>query len=110
MPGMYTWGEVFGIASHAVKGSRQVLKNGHESADGGHGDRSDRIHDKALERRERQAAIAFNALENAEDTLARAEYALSTAKGGPEKAAARRARNDAKQKLNRANAAARKFR
>lgn len=109
MPGMYTWGEVFGIAGHAVRGGCEVVRNGHERADGGHGDRSDRIHDKALERRQRQAQIAFNALDAAEDELARAEVALRTAKG-PEKAAARRARNEAKQKRNRADAAARKFR
>jgi hypothetical protein len=109
MPGIYTWGEVFGIAGHAVKGGRQVVRNGHESADGGHGDRSDRIHDKAMERRQRQAAIAFQALDAAEDDLARAEHALRTARG-PEKQAARTARNDAKQKRNRADSAARKFR
>lgn len=109
MPGMYTWGEVFGIAGHAVRGGRQVVKNGHETADGGHGDRADRIHDKAVERRQRQAAIAFNALEAAEDALAQAEYNLRTAKGS-DKAAARRIRNDAKQKRNRADAAARRFR
>jgi hypothetical protein len=109
MPGMYTWGEVFGIAGHAVKGGRKVVRNGHETADGGHGDRSDRIHDKALERRQRQAAIAFNALDAAQDTLDQAEYNLRTAKG-PEKSAARRARNDAKDKVRRADAAARKYR
>ena len=109
MPGMYTWGEVLGIAGHAVKGGRQVVRNGHESADGGHGDRSDRIHDKAMERRQRQAAIAFKALDAAEDDLARAEHALRMARG-PEKQAARTARNDAKQKRNRADSAARKFR
>src|SRR5690242_8601293 len=101
MPGMYTWGEVGRIAGHAIRGSRQVVRNGHEAADGGHGDRSDRTHDKALERRERQAAVAFNALDAAEDDLARAEVALRTAKG-PEKAAARRTRNDAKDKVRRA--------
>jgi hypothetical protein len=109
MPGMYTWGEVFGIAGHTIRGARQVVKNGHEGADGGHGDRSDRIHDKAVERRERHAAVAFNALDAAEDALAQAEYDLRTARGH-EKAAARKARNDAKQKRNRADAAARRFR
>lgn len=109
MPGMYTWGEVFGIAGHTVRGGRQVVKNGHENADGGHGDRADRIHDRAMERRQRQAAVAFGALDAAENDLARAEHALRTAKG-PEKAAARRARNDAKQRRNRADSAARKFR
>jgi len=109
MPGMFTWGEVFGIAGHAVKGGRQVVRNGHEAADGGHGDRSDRIYDKAQERRDRQAHIAFSALDAAEDDLARAEVALRTARG-PEKQAARKARNDAKQKRNRADSAARKFR
>lgn len=109
MPGMYTWGEVFGIAGHTVRGGRQVVKNGSEYADGGHGDRSDRIHDKAQERRDRQAVIAFNALDNAEDDLARAEHALRVARG-PEKAAARRTRNDAKAKARRADATARKFR
>lgn len=109
MPGMFTWGEVFSIAGHAIKGGRQVVRNGHEAADGGHGDRSDRIYDKAQERRDRQAAVAFNALDNAEDDLARAEHALRMARG-PEKQAARKARNDAKQQRNRADAAARKFR
>lgn len=109
MPGMFTWGEVFGIAGHAVKGGRQVVRNGHEAADGGHGDRSDRIYDKALERRERQAAVAFNALDAAENDLARAEHALRVAKG-PDKAAARRARNEAKDRARRADAAARRFR
>ncbi len=109
MPGMYTWGEVLGIAGHTVRGGRQVVKNGHEAADGGHGDRSDRIHDKALERRERQAAVAFQALDAAEDDLARAEHALRMARG-TEKQAARQARNNAKQKRNRADSAARKFR
>jgi len=109
MPGMYTWGEVFGIAGHAVKGGREVVRNGHESADGGHGDRSDRIHDKALERRERQAAVAFQALDAAENDLARAEHALRVAKGS-DKAAARRARNDAKDRARRADSAARRFR
>lgn len=109
MPGMYTWGEVASIAGHALKGGRQVVKNGHESADGGHGDRSDRIHDKALERRERQAAVAFSTLDSAEDELARAEVALRTARG-QEKAAARRTRNDAKSKVRRADSAARKYR
>lgn len=109
MPGMYTWGEVFGIAGHAVRGGRQVVKNGHENADGGHGDRSDRIHNKAVERRQREAAIAFNALNAAEDALARAEHTLRTARG-PEKDAARKARNDAKQKRNRADAATRRYR
>lgn len=109
MPGMYTWGEVLGIAGHAVRGGRQVVKNGSEHADGGHGDRGDRIHDKALERRERQAAVAFNALDNAQDDLARAEHNLRMARG-PEKQAARRARNDAKDKARRADSAARKYR
>lgn len=109
MPGMFTWGEVFGIAGHAIKGGRQVVRNGHEAADGGHGSRSDRIYDKAQERRERQAAIAFTALDSAEDDLARAEHALRMAKG-PGKQAARRARNDAKDKVRRADLAARKFR
>lgn len=108
MPGMYTWGEVFGIAGHAVRGGRQVVKNGHEAADGGHGDRSDRIHDKALERRKRQVAVAFGALDAAENDLARAEHALRMARG-PEKAAARRTRNDAKDRVRRADRAARRF-
>jgi ssDNA-binding Zn-finger/Zn-ribbon topoisomerase 1 len=34
MPGMFTWGEVFGIASHAVKGGRRVVKNSPGSSDG----------------------------------------------------------------------------
>jgi len=109
MPGMFTWGEVFGIAGHAIKGGRQVVKNGHESADGGHGNRADRIYDKAQERRDRQAHIAFGNLDAAEDDLARAEVALRTARG-PEKQAARKARNDAKAKVRRSDAAARKFR
>lgn len=109
MPGMYTWGEVFGLAGHTARGARQVVKNGHEHADGGHGDRVERIRDKAVERYERQAAVAFGVLDAAENDLARAEHALRMARGS-EKAAARRARNDAKQKRNRADTAARKFR
>ena len=109
MPGMFTWGEVFGIAGHTVKGGRQVVKNGHESADGGHGDRADRIYDKAQERRERNAQAALAQLERADNDLAHAEAALAAARG-PEKTAARRVRNDAKNRQRRADSAARKFR
>lgn len=108
MPGMYTWGEVFGLAGHTARGARQVVKNGHEHADGGHGDQVERIRDKAQERRDRQAAVAFGVLDSAENDLARAEHALRMARG-PEKAAARRTRNEAKQKRNRADSAARRF-
>lgn len=109
MPGMYTWGEVLGIANHTVRGARQVVKNGHESRDGGHGARVDRINERAQERRDRQAAVAFQALDAAENDLARAEHALRVAKG-PDKTAARRARNEAKDRARRADSAARRFR
>ncbi|MEU1273010.1 hypothetical protein [Streptomyces sp. NPDC005799] len=109
MPGMYTWGEVFGIAGHAIRGGRQVVRSGSENVDGGHGDRADRIADKAAERREREAAVAFGALEAAENELARTEHALRTARGR-EKDAARRARNDAKAMVRRTDAAARRYR
>lgn len=108
MPGMFTWGEVFGIAGHAVRGGRQVVANGHESADGGHGDRSDRIYDKAAERRDRNAQAALALLERADNDLARAEAALRAARG-PDKAAARKVRNDAKAAQRRADTAARKY-
>lgn len=109
MPGMYTWGEVARIGWHAVSGARQVVKNGHEDADGGHGKRSDRITDRAEERRERNARAAFRKLDMAEDALADAEADYRAARG-PEKAAARRARNDAKARVRRADAAARRYR
>lgn len=109
MPGMFTWGEVGRIGVHALRGGRQVVKNGHENADGGHGDRSDRIYDKAEERRERNAQAALAQLERADNDLAHAEAALAAARG-PEKTAARKTRNDAKARQRRADSAARKFR
>ncbi|MGW0626450.1 hypothetical protein [Streptomyces sp. NPDC002758] len=107
---IYTAGERFERARLIVKGGRQAAQRGSEDAvDARIENRIDRIDAKAEERYARNASVAIGALEAAENELARAEHALRMARG-PEKTAARRARNDAKDKVNRAKTAARKFR
>lgn len=108
MPGKYTLGEMLGIAGHTIRGARRVAASGSEDEDGGYGARADRIHDKAQARFDRRAQLAFSELEAAENELDRAEQALHMARG-PEKAAARKRRNDAKAKVRRADAVARRF-
>ena len=109
-PRQYTAAERFERARFLVKGGRQAAQRGHEDAvDARINNRIDRIDAKAEERYARNAGVAFSALETAEDQLAQAEHALRMAKG-PDKAAARKARNDAKDQVRRANAAARKYR
>jgi hypothetical protein len=109
-PRQYTAGERFERARLIVKGGRQAAQRGSEHAvDARIENRIDRLDQKAEERYARSAGIALGALESAENELAKAEHALRMAKG-PEKAAARRARNDAKAKVRRADSAARKYR
>jgi hypothetical protein len=108
MPGKYTWGETLRLARLEMKAARRVVAAGDENA-GGSDRAQNRIHDKAQERWEREAGHAFGQLDAAENELAKAEVALRTARG-PEKTAARQARNDAKAKVRRADAAARKYR
>jgi hypothetical protein len=108
MPGKYTLGEVWQLARLEAKAARRVVKHGDENA-GGSDRAQNRIHDKAQERWEREAGHAFGQLDAAENELAKAEVALRTARG-PEKNAARQARNDAKAKVRRADATARKYR
>jgi hypothetical protein len=107
MPGKYTWGEKFKIARLDVKDARQVIATG--DSDSVSGRRQDRIHARAEERWYREANAALGLLETADNDLARAEATLRAA-SGPEKAAARKARNDARDKQRRADQAARKYR
>lgn len=109
-PRQYTAGERLERARLIVKGGRQAVQRGHEDAvDAAVERRIARIDAKAEERWQRGAAVAFGALDDAETALSQAEHALRMARG-PEKAAARRARTDARDKLRRANTAARKYR
>ncbi|MEV6737897.1 hypothetical protein AB0N14_13580 [Streptomyces sp. NPDC051104] len=108
MPGRYTFGEKLDLLRLETKAARRVIAAGDENA-GGSDRAQNRIHDRAQERWEREAGHAFGQLDTAKDELARAEVALRTARG-PEKTAARRARNDAAAKVRRADAAARKYR
>jgi hypothetical protein len=108
MPAKYTAGEIAKLARLEFKAARRVVAAGHEAA-GGNDRAQDRIHDRAQQRWEREAGVAFNQLEAAENELATAEVNLRSARG-EDKAAARRARNDAKDKVRRANNAARKYR
>lgn len=107
---MYTTGDKIRLGWLALRGARQIAKGGHEDAVDPRINRAmDRISDRAAQRREREARAALRQLEAAEDDLADAEAALRAARG-PDKAAARRARNDAKDRVRRADAAARKYR
>lgn len=106
MSAEYTKGEVFRLARLEWKAARRVIATGNEHTN----DRAqDRIHDRAEDRYNRNANAALSQLDAAENDLARAEAALRAARG-PDKAAARRTRNDAKTKARRADAAARKYR
>ncbi|MFD5492262.1 hypothetical protein ACFWH4_04810 [Streptomyces sp. NPDC127091] len=107
---MYRAGEKFRLGLLAVRGARQVVKGGSEKAVSPRIDRAmGRITDRAQQRREHEARTAAPQLETAEDQLARTETALRAAKG-PDKGAARRARNDAKARVHRAEATACRYR
>lgn len=109
-PREYTAAERLARARLIVKGGRQVLQRGHESAVDARVERAiDRIDEKAEQRWARGAQTALTAVDSAETDLARAEHALRMARG-PEKTAARQARNTAKDKVRRAQTAARKYR
>jgi hypothetical protein len=108
MPAKYTAGEIARLARLEFKAARRVVAAGHEAA-GGNDRAQDRIHDRAQQRWEREASVAFNQLDAAESELAKAEIALRSARG-TDKAAARSARNDAKDKVRRADKTARKYR
>lgn len=107
MPGRYTWGEAARLARLEWKAGRRVIAAGDENA-GGSDRAQDRIYDRAEERHSRNANAALHLLETADNDLARAEATLRAARG-PDKATARRARNDAKDKQRRADRAARKY-
>lgn len=108
MPAKYTVGEIARLARLEFKAARRVIAAGDEHA-GGSDRRQDRIHDRAQQRWEREADAALGQLDAAESELAKAEVALRTARG-PERSAAREARNDAKTKVRRADSAARRYR
>ncbi|MGW5197348.1 hypothetical protein [Streptomyces spiralis] len=108
MPAKYTAGEIAQLARLELRSARRVVRAGSEHA-GGNDNAQNRIHDRAQQRWQREAQIALGALADAENELARAEHTLRTARGS-EKAAARRARNDAKSKVRRAESAARRYR
>lgn len=108
MPAKYTAGEIARLARLEFKAARGVVAAGHESA-GGSDRAQDRIHDRAQQRWEREADAAHSQLDAAENELAKAEVNLRSARGA-DKAAARSARNDAKDKVRRANNTVRKYR
>lgn len=108
MPSKYTAGEIAQLARLEFKAVRRVVAAGHEGA-GGSDRAQDRIHDRAQQRWEREAAAALNQLDAAESELAKAEVTLRSARSA-DKDAARRARNDAKDKVRRARNTARKYR
>lgn len=109
-PRQYTFGERLQRARLLARGSRQILAGGHEDAvDPRVERRIDKIDAKAEDRYARNAGVALDALDTAKNELASAEHALRMAKGS-EKGDARRARNGAKDKVRRADAAARKYR
>lgn len=107
MPGKYTLGELMRLTGLEVKAVRQVAAAGDSDA-GGSDRKQNRIHDRAEQRWERNASAALSLLQSADNELARAEAALRAAKGS-DKAAARRTRNDARDKQRRADRAARKY-
>jgi hypothetical protein len=107
MPGKYTWGEAARLARLEFKDARKVIAAGDADA-AGSGRRQNRIHDKAEARWERNANAALDLLRSADAELARAEASLRAARG-TDKAAARRTRNDARDKQRRADRAARKY-
>lgn len=107
---IYTAGERFERARLLIKGGRQAAQRGSEDAvDAKIENRIDRLDELAEIRYQREAGQAFGQLDAAEDEVARTKVALSSARG-PEKAAARKAHNDAKDKARRADSAARKYR
>lgn len=107
MPGRYTLGELIRVTGLEIRAIHRVGVAGDSDA-AGDTRPQERIHARAQARWDRDAGAALDLLRTADSELSRAEAALRAAKGS-DKAAARRTRNDARDKQRRADRAARKY-
>ncbi|MGC9540360.1 hypothetical protein [Streptomyces sp. UG1] len=110
---MYTPGEKLRLAWLTAKAAKSAILYARQGQDDWQPNprierEMDCITDRAEKRWERESSAAFAKLAEAEDELTAAKADLRAAKG-PEKTAARRRRNDAKDKVRRARAAARRY-
>lgn len=109
----YTIGEGAALGWHMLRGAKQAAAadawTDEDTVDPEIYHRMNRIDEKAQERWELDRSIALRGLDQAKQDLARAEFALRSAKP-QDKTAARKVRNTAKQDLARVQRAANKYR